>query len=84
MNKTLEEISGQSQTNGWNEWSRHVLLELERLNSGVESLKKEVAKVSIKLAILTLKVSIIAGVAGVVGGFILQLVLIVVRKKAGI
>jgi len=42
-----------SEQNGWNEWSRHVLKELERLNDNYESLrdtheeiKTEVSKIS--------------------------------------
>lgn len=33
------------QQNGWNEWSIHVLKELERLNVNYESLRDEVVKV---------------------------------------
>jgi mRNA-degrading endonuclease RelE of RelBE toxin-antitoxin system len=29
--------------NGWNEWSKHVLAELKRLNRGYENLRKEFA-----------------------------------------
>lgn len=31
--------------NGWNQWSRHVLRELERLDANVESIKKEVIEI---------------------------------------
>jgi hypothetical protein len=31
--------------NGWNEWSKHVLLELERLNEKSEVIRAEISKV---------------------------------------
>jgi len=31
--------------NGWHEWSKHVLLELERLGDGIEALGKVVAEI---------------------------------------
>ena len=31
-------------TNGWNEWSRHVLLELERLSDGIKELDEKIDK----------------------------------------
>jgi len=33
------------QRNGWNEWSKHVLLELERLNNGIDNLHTELQDV---------------------------------------
>jgi|2_EtaG_2_1085320.scaffolds.fasta_scaffold11744_2 predicted nucleic acid-binding Zn-ribbon protein len=46
-------MSSDNEQNGWNEWSRHVLKELERLNDNYESLritheeiKTEVSKIS--------------------------------------
>jgi septation ring formation regulator EzrA len=32
-------------TNGWNEWSKHVLKELERLNENYEGLRGEIGKI---------------------------------------
>lgn len=52
--------------NGWNEWSRYVLKELERLNHCYESIIKEL--VIIKSEISALKVK--AGVWGLLGGCI--------------
>jgi len=32
------------QENGWNEWGKHVLLELERLNDNIEEMRRESSK----------------------------------------
>jgi hypothetical protein len=52
--------------NGWNEWSRHVLKELERLNTNYENLQEEISLVKIEIAMLKVK----AGVWGLVAGAI--------------
>jgi hypothetical protein len=36
--------------NGWNEWSRHILAELKRLNDSQESLRAEIQSVNTSLA----------------------------------
>ena len=33
---------GMAETNGWEQWSKHVLKELERLNSNYESLNTKI------------------------------------------
>tara|TARA_Y100000034_G_C6711367_1_gene314243 strand:- start:19 stop:279 length:261 start_codon:yes stop_codon:yes gene_type:complete len=35
--------------NGWNEWSKHVLLELDRLTKGQEATKEEVVSLTIEV-----------------------------------
>jgi hypothetical protein len=50
--------------NGWKEWSRYVLKELERLNTSYESLRDDIVK--IKQEIATLKVQ--AGIWGAIAG----------------
>jgi len=54
------------QKNGWFEWSRHVLSELERLSDGQESVKSEVSKLRVDIAMLKVK----SGVWGLIGGAI--------------
>lgn len=60
--------------NGWNEWSRHVLAELERLNNCYESIKKDVSELRSenlsKLKVEIAKLKVRAGVWGVMGGAI--------------
>lgn len=43
--------------NGWSEWSKYVLKELERLNDGYEKLQVEVSKITTKLTVLEGKLS---------------------------
>lgn len=52
--------------NGWNEWSKHVLAELERLNNCYEELNKSVNKVHVEIAMLQVK----SGIWGAIGGCI--------------
>ena len=58
--------------NGWHEWSKHVLLELERL--GKEQNETDDAMTSIKVEIAMLKVK--SGVWGAIGGLIPVLIYI--------
>lgn len=52
--------------NGWDEWSKYVLKELERLNSCMTQIDDDIKKLSIDIAMLKVK----AGVWGVIGGCI--------------
>jgi len=52
--------------NGWNEWSRHVLAELERLNECGSALDGKITQVRIDIAQLKVK----AGVWGLIGASI--------------
>ena len=55
-----------SKENGWNEWSRHVLAELERLNDKSDDLSKEMKDVQIKLATLKERASIWGAISGAI------------------
>ena len=74
-------MSDNQNTNGWNEWSRYVLKELERLNENIEELHKEVTKIRIDLGMLQVK----AGAWGALGGLITGVgaVLIVLLTRIG-
>jgi len=50
----------------WNEWSRHVLKELERLNASTGDIYEKVNQVRIEIAMLKVK----AGIWGAIGGAI--------------
>lgn len=52
--------------NGWTEWSKHVLFELERLNTCYERLDQKIDQVNIELVKLKVK----SGIWGLVGGAI--------------
>ncbi len=60
--------------NGWNEWSKHVLKELERLNDCYEMLDKRVNKIHTGLAILNVKAVIWGAIAGLIPGSIVAIV----------
>ena len=50
--------------NGWNEWSRHVLAELERLNDCYNKLDTKMNRLFTEVAMLKVK----SGVWGAIGG----------------
>ena len=52
--------------NGWNQWSKHVLKELERLNEVMERLEAKLNEVEKDLVMLKVK----SGVWGLIGGAI--------------
>lgn len=52
--------------NGWNEWSRHVLAELERLNGCYSEIDKALQKIHVEIAMLKVK----SGMWGAIGGSI--------------
>ena len=62
-NKTIEKIE---KNNGWHEWSRYVLKELERLNVNQEEMNEKITNILIEIGMLKVK----AGVWGLVGGAI--------------
>lgn len=55
-----------SDTNGWNAWGKHVLLELGRLNDKLESVDKTVGQVRIDIGQLKIK----SGIFGAIGASI--------------
>jgi len=70
-------MDNESANNGWNEWSKHVLLELNRLNdlySGLtdalqernDAINKEIQEVRVELATLKIKASLWGATAGMV------------------
>ena len=61
--------------NGWTEWGKHVLLELERLNTCYEKLIREQGKTREEIASLKVK----AGVWGLVAGCIPVAIAIIIR-----
>jgi len=52
--------------NGWNEWSKHVLAELGRLNEKSDQLSAEMRDVQIKLATLKERASIWGAISGAI------------------
>jgi hypothetical protein len=67
----------EKQINGWNEWSKYVLRELERLNLNDEKILDEISLLRSKVEVLNVrfekletKFDIKSGVFGFVGGVI--------------
>ena len=52
--------------NGWNEWSRHVLAELERLNSWSAEIANRQTTILVQISALKVK----SGIWGLIGGAI--------------
>ena len=57
---------GNDSENGWDEWSRHVLLELERLNTNYAKLADEVKEVQIQLATIKEKATLFGAFSGAI------------------
>jgi len=67
------------QDNGWNEWSRHVLAELIRLNDCYEELNKNLGKIQVDIGMLQVK----AGMWGAVGGILTAACLLFIKYLEG-
>jgi len=52
--------------NGWNEWSKYVIKELERLNLEVKLANKKLDAISTDLAVLKLKAALIGGTVALI------------------
>lgn len=65
--------------NGWNEWSKYVLKELERLSDCYEGIRGDIT--DIKTEIATLKVK--AGIWGAVGAMVPIAIMLVVQLLMG-
>lgn len=61
-------------TNGWAEWGRHVLAELERLDACYHNIQKQNETLLTEIAVLKIK----SGFWGIIGGAIPSLVTIAI------
>jgi len=52
--------------NGWPEYSKHVMAELERLQKGQERIREEMVRVRECVATLKVKASLWGGLAGII------------------
>ena len=53
-------------SNGWSEWGKHVLKELERLNDCYEEQQKVMQQIQVEIAMLKVKSSVWGGIAGLI------------------
>ena len=51
-------------SNGWNEWSKHVLAELRRLNTCMEKIETEMSNLRSDIAVLKVKAGLWGAAAG--------------------
>ena len=65
----------QAGEDGWDQWAKFVLKELERLNANYETLRGEVGKVHTEIATLKVK----AGAWGAIGAAIPVLALLLIQ-----
>ena len=65
-----------SNPNGWNEWSKFVLKELERLNENYEKLDEKLTKLGTKVITQEIKQKGITAFYGILGGAIPVLITI--------
>ena len=56
--------------NGWNEWSRHVLSELERQNAHLEKLEKQLGEIQIELTRQVVKAGFLGALTGMLPGIV--------------
>ena len=67
--------------NGWVEYKRLVLKQLEDLTEEIKSLNMKVEKITTDIAVLKTKMALYGGVAGLVVSFIVSLVLNMLKVK---
>jgi len=65
--------------NGWDEWGKHVLKELDRQNGNIEALRKEVGSLKIDFATLKTRMTVFSGLIG--GGA--SIIIILVKTLIG-
>ena len=64
-----------TEPNGWNEWGKHVLAELERLNAELAALRRDFNQLQHKFVAAEVKLAMIGGVAGMVMAGAISMVL---------
>lgn len=63
--------------NGWNEWSKHVLTELERLSKVCDDIRKQQERIRIDIATLKVKSGVWGAIAGLIpSGLVLIYILL--------
>jgi hypothetical protein len=63
------------QTNGWAEWGKHVLAELERLNNVCDKLEDTLSQMTIEMTKLKMRATFYGSIGGIVFSIIAGLVI---------
>ncbi len=74
-------MSPPTNENGWSEWSKYVLKELERLNLCYRELNEKVDMVNTKLTMVQVKVAGIGAIASLITTLVVLLLANVLTKK---
>jgi hypothetical protein len=72
-------VDDKGATNGWNEWSRFVLKELERLDDDIKCLSRKMDTMHDDIISLKTKVALIGTVAGAIVSIVVSVVVKFVR-----
>ncbi len=67
--------------NGWSEWGKYVLKELERLNDCYEEQQKIMQRIQVEIAMLKVKSSVWGGMAGLIPSLGLLIYYIIKNAK---
>jgi len=67
--------------NGWSEWGKYVLKELERLNDCYEEQQKIMQRIQVEIAMLKVKSSVWGGLAGLIPSLGLLIYYIIKNAK---
>jgi hypothetical protein len=71
-------MDGENTTNnGWSEWRKHVLLEIERINGNLEKLSERHSAVCLEVA----KLRAYAAIWGAIGGGVITLVVAIIMSR---
>ena len=79
----MNELEVSGSTNGWHEWGKYVLKELERLNTCYTSLDEKIDGIQQDIVMLKVK----SGIWGAVAGFVpaaIALIIVYIKSKTGV
>jgi len=63
-----------NEPNGWNEWSRHVLKELERLNAELVAVRQELTELKMRFTAAEVKLALYGTLGGTIAGTAIAIV----------
>jgi len=72
--------NGKSNPNGWAEWSKFVLKELERLNNCYEKLDSKVGRLETKINNLYMKLGAVSGTVALVVSLIVLMLGVLIKR----
>lgn len=71
-------MAGETDNNGWSEWRKHVLLEIERINENLEKMSERHVELCLEVA----KLKAYTAVWGAVGGAVITLVVAIIVARS--